>query len=309
MKIGYFGDGPWAHQALDRIRRRTGRRVEFVVARHPKPDPVLRAEAKSMGAPFYSPKNVNEPGFVRLIREHSVDINVSMSFDQIMHPEIIGAAPMGFINCHAGALPFYRGRNVLNWVLINGESSFGVTVHYIDVGIDTGDIIIQRMEPIGPNDTYPDLLQRAYPLCAEALDQALCLLERGDAPRRKQNEIDQVGMYCRRRKTGDEALDWSWSSQRLHNFIRGITRPGPGARCGNLAILRSMMPTGHIQYAAAPGEVIDRTPQGNLVRTGDGALFVTSVARVGRDGALGSSFVPNFLPGMLLVAATEQQLL
>jgi methionyl-tRNA formyltransferase len=65
-----------------------------------------------------------------------------MSFNQIFKSEIINLPRLKTINCHAGKLPFYRSRNILNWVLINDEKEFGITVHYVDEGIDTGDIIL-----------------------------------------------------------------------------------------------------------------------------------------------------------------------
>ena len=75
-----------------------------------------------------------------------------MSFDQIFKNEIINAINNNIINCHAGKLPFYRGRNILNWVLINDEKKFGITVHYIDEKIDCGDIILQRLFKITDQD-------------------------------------------------------------------------------------------------------------------------------------------------------------
>ena len=77
-----------------------------------------------------------------------------MSFNQIFKREMIDLPKYGTINCHAGKLPFYRGRNILNWALINDEKEFGITVHYMDEGIDTGDIIVQRTYPIGEEDDY-----------------------------------------------------------------------------------------------------------------------------------------------------------
>ena len=77
-----------------------------------------------------------------------------MLVDQILEPAIIEMAPEGFINCHAGALPFYRGRNVLNWVLINGDDRFGVTVHEMEEQIDTDDIVLQRFAEIEASDDY-----------------------------------------------------------------------------------------------------------------------------------------------------------
>ena len=87
-----------------------------------------------------------------------------MSFDQIFKSEIIYLSKHKIINCHAGKLPFYRGRNVLNWVLINDEE-FGITVHYVDEGIDTGDIILQKKFPISDQDNYKTLLEKSYRMC------------------------------------------------------------------------------------------------------------------------------------------------
>ena len=77
------------------------------------------------------------------------------------------------INCHAGKLPFYRGRNILNWALINDEKEFGVTVLYMDEGIDTGDIVLQKTFPITEMDDYSTLLNRAYQECASLLFQSI----------------------------------------------------------------------------------------------------------------------------------------
>ena len=94
-----------------------------------------------------------------------------MSFNQIFKKEIINLPLLKTINCHAGKLPFYRGRNILNWVLINDEKEFGVTVHYMDEGIDTGDIIMQDSFSISGLDDYSTLLLRSYEACAACIVQ------------------------------------------------------------------------------------------------------------------------------------------
>jgi methionyl-tRNA formyltransferase len=142
MKIGYFGDGRWAQKSLRKILAMDGIEVTFIVPRFKNPDSELRKIADEEGIPFLVTKNVNTKEFIQLIDKYSADLFVSMSFDQILKEDFLRVPPKGTINCHAGALPFYRGRNVLNWVLINDEKSFGVTVHYVDKGIDTGDIMV-----------------------------------------------------------------------------------------------------------------------------------------------------------------------
>ena len=91
---------------------------------------------------------------------HSPDLNLSVSYDQIIRRPLLEAAPLGFVNFHAGKLPIYRGRNVVNWALINGETEIGLTAHFMDEGIDTGDILLQRTLPIAWTDTYGDVLSR-----------------------------------------------------------------------------------------------------------------------------------------------------
>lgn len=305
MRIGYFADGPWAHKALDRILQFPSVfHVVFIVPRYDRADPVLREYSERLKIPFITGEDVNAPEFIERIRPYNADINVSMSFNQILKKDILTAAPKGFINCHAGALPFYRGRNILNWALINGEEKFAVTVHYVDEGIDTGDIILQRFAKIGPEDDYSTVLDKAIGLCAEVLPEALSLIAGGREVRTSQSSIHPVGFYCSRRKAGDEFIDWSLTSRQIHNFIRGITLPGPGARSylngGQIAVLSSEIIAGAPDYIDRPGTAVGRDGDGVVVKTGDNTIKITSVADILRDGGLGKSKKPDIKIGACL---------
>jgi methionyl-tRNA formyltransferase len=208
------------------------------------------------------------------------------------------------INVHAGALPFYRGRNVLNWAIINGETSFGVTCHYVDEGIDTGDIIEQRMLPIGQDDDYAVVLGAAQVACADVLHEALGALALGNVRRRQQNSIHPVGFYCGRRVRGDEILDWNQPASRVHDFIRGIAPPAPGARtwagATEYAVLRSRQIVDACVYIGTPGEVVGRDGEGIVVKCQDSTLRVQLVARIGADGLAGAPEVPRLKIGTRL---------
>lgn len=300
MRIGYFGDGTWAHEALERIVQMPGMEVAFIVGRFRTPDMKLHDMARRLGIPFLSSADVNSREFMEQVSAFAPDLNVSMSFDQIFRRELINAAPMGFINCHAGALPFYRGRNILNWVLINGESSFGVTVHYVDEGIDTGDIILQRHLTIDDDDDYASLLTKAVGACGDLLPEALLLLMEGKAPRNPQTSIHPVGFYCGIRQAGDEVIDWNRSSRDLHNFVRALVPPGPGARtyCGGreISILKTEIIQGAPIYKDCPGRIVGRSESGVTVKTADTTLLVRSLAWVSA-GALQEPFTPCFSIG------------
>lgn len=307
MKIGYFADGPWSHLALEKIIQDGRFEICFIVPRFDTQDPVLAACAERLGINFLPLQNVNSSENLDILGRYKADIFVSMSFNQILKKQIINLAPKGFINCHAGALPYYRGRNILNWALINDAKEFGVTVHYVNEGIDTGDIITQRKSAISDSDTYATLLDRAIELCADTLLESLVEIASGNVHARPQSEIHPVGFYCGRRVQGDEWIDWNWSSRRIFNFVRGITTPGPGARTvlngHELIVEKSEIITNALDYIGTPGEIVGVQNNGIVVKTGDATILLVDVVppsglrfRIGqRLGLNYSAIVRNLL--------------
>ena len=230
LKIGYFADGPWSHQALAKLLLDETLQVCFICARNDAPDPILKAKAAESDLSFITHPNINSEKFKDWIISYQCDLFVSMSFNQIFRNELINLPLHKTINCHAGKLPFYRGRNILNWALINDEKEFGITVHYVDDGIDTGDIILQRCYPITDKDNYATLLDCAYEGCAVNLYDAIKKIQSNNVTAISQKTIHPLGLYCSGRREGDERLDWNQKSRDVFNFIRAICRPGPEAR-------------------------------------------------------------------------------
>lgn len=278
MIIGYFADGPWAHRALEKLLANDGIKVAFICARYNAPDQVLRTRAERQGIPFLVHPNINSREFLASIENHECDLFVSMSFNQIFRKATIETPPLGTINCHAGKLPFYRGRNILNWALINDESEFGITVHYVDEGIDTGDIIRQKCFPISDNDDYSTLLERAYIGCADLLAEAIEDIMHGKVERQVQSNIHPLGFYCTARAPGDERLNWNQPSRRIFNFIRAICPPGPAARCflgdKEIRIIRIEYLADAPVYIGVPGSVLAKDKAGFLVKTSDSYVRV-----------------------------------
>ena len=304
MKIGFFGDGPWAERALLPLMQDPHYTIAFVAVRASRPDPKLIEMAKRHSIPLLCPASVNSDEGLADIGRFGADLHVSMSYDQILRAPILGLPPRGTLNCHAGALPFYRGRNPLTWAIINGEPEFGVTVHWVDLGIDTGDIVRQVKTPIKATDTYATLLASAEELCASTLVQAISDVHGGTDQRIVQATIDPVGMYCCRRREGDEEIDWTSNAVSIERFVRALVPPGPGARTlwkdTPYAILAAEKIDGARPYAGAAGEVIGRDSDGVLVKSGDAFLRLTRWAPVHQDGTLGAATVPNALRGQRL---------
>jgi len=250
------------------------------------PDQQLQRLAKDAGMYCTSSGNINSPEFLDWARNQSCDLFVSMSFDQIFKRQTIDTPGLGTINCHAGKLPFYRGRNVLNWALINDEPEFGITVHYVDESIDTGDIILQRAYPITDDDNYATLLETAYTECPRLLHQAVDLILQDRVQPVRQSMIHPVGMYCPARGPGDEILDWNQTSREIFNFVRAICEPGPMARtwlvdeeiCINEVQLVPQAPI----YMGIPGAVLfvqDKIP---FVKTRDSMIGINDYRKQGR---------------------------
>jgi len=279
IKIGYFADGLWSHQALDKLLSDETLEVGFICARNDTPDPVLKVKASENGLDFITHPMINSAEFLGWMRDYECDLFVSMSFNQIFRNGFINLPPLKTINCHAGKLPFYRGRNILNWVLINDEKEFGITVHYVDEGIDTGDIILQRCYPITDKDNYATLLECAYEGCATNLYDAIKAIQNNDVTVIPQESIHPIGLYCSARREGDERLEWNQKSRDVFNFVRGICRPGPEARTflgdDEMKINRiQYLPDAPI-YKGIPGAVVGVVSDAFFVKTADSYIKVT----------------------------------
>jgi methionyl-tRNA formyltransferase len=278
FRIGYFADGPWSHRALAKLLSDETLEVAFICARDDNPDGILKAEAAKRNLEFVTHPNINSENFLSRMKAYDCDLFVSMSFNQIFRSELINLPPRKTINCHAGKLPFYRGRNILNWALINDEKEFGITVHYVDQGIDTGDIIMQRCYPITDEDNYATLLERAYEGCAANLYDAVKIVQKNDASPIPQDDIHPMGFYCTARRDGDERLDWNQKSRDVFNFVRAICRPGPEARTflgdKELKINRVQYIAGAPDYKGIAGAVVGLDNEAFFVKTSDSYIKV-----------------------------------
>ena len=286
LNIGYFADGPWSHETFHKLIIDSDIKFSFICVRNDSTDETLKNLAKKYNIDFLRHKNVNSSEFISIIAKYNCDLFVSMSFNQIFRSKFINLAKYKTINCHAGKLPFYRGRNVLNWALINDEKEFGITVHYVDEGIDTGDIILQRNFKITYQDNYKSLLEKAHIECANILFDAILLFKKGNVKAYKQTEVHPVGFYCNARKLGDEILNWNQKSREVFNFVRAICRPGPSARAfikkKEMKINKVELIDSAPNYKSIVGAVVNKTSDSFLVKTKDSFVKVTEFEFDGR---------------------------
>jgi methionyl-tRNA formyltransferase len=277
LGVVLFGDGAWAAESL-RALQETPHRALGVVLRARPSDSSLGDTARSLGVPVLQPAAVNDQSVAERLRSWAPDLGLSIAYNQIFRRPVLEIPRAGLLNFHAGMLPFYRGRNVINWALINGERELGLTAHFVDEGIDTGDLLLQRRLPIGWTDGYGDVLCRAVQAMPSLVVDALDLVVGGRYTRTPQPAI---GTYFAGRGEGDEWLAWSDSSVNLHNMVRAITRPGPGARTmrgtRQVTVWRAYCDPEWPKYLATPGQVVGREAGGVLVKTGDSTLLLQEV--------------------------------
>lgn len=284
-RIVLFGDGPWAARSLELLAAE-GYPIAGVIERVAPSDGSLGEVARTLGVPLLRPAKAGAPAFVAELAALAPELGLSISYNQILRRPLLDLPRHGVVNFHAGMLPRYRGRNVINWAIINGEEEIGLTAHQVDEGIDTGAIILQRALPIGWTDTYGDVLQRVVDAFPALVADTVRLIASGRAVAVPQDE--SAATYFGGREDGDEWLDWSATSRELHNKIRAITRPGPGARTiigdRQAVIWRAHYEPHWPCYTATPGQVVGRCEDGSaIVKTGDSTIRISEVQLAGEE--------------------------
>ncbi len=287
LRLVLLGDGAWAARSLERLQAGPHEVLAVLLRQRPS-DSSLADAARRFGMPLHRPARVNAEDTLALLAGLAPDLLVSIAYDQILRAPVRAVARRGAINFHAGMLPYYRGRNVINWALINGETEIGLTSHWMDDGIDTGDILLQRSVPVGWTDTYGDLLARLTRAMPDLVAETLDGIATGTLAGRTQR--DHPGTYFGKRDEGDEWLDWSDTSRNLHNKVRAITHPGPGARTQlgdtSVVIWRAFYDPAWPTYMAIPGQVVGQNDRGAIVKTGDSTLLVERIEVEGQGETL-----------------------
>ncbi|OQY43611.1 MAG: bifunctional UDP-glucuronic acid oxidase/UDP-4-amino-4-deoxy-L-arabinose formyltransferase [Desulfobacteraceae bacterium 4572_87] len=183
--------------------------------------------AASHNIPVYAPEDINHPLWVQRIRDLDPEIIFSFYYRDLVQSPILDIPQNGCLNLHGSLLPRYRGRVPINWVLVNGETKTGVTLHYMTTRPDDGDIVSQAPIEIAEDDTAVSLHQKAATTAGEMLDEILPVLRAGKAPRVPQDHTK--ASYYGGRTPADGEIDWAMPAFRVKNLVRAVTRPFPGA--------------------------------------------------------------------------------
>ncbi len=209
-----------------------GVEVALVVTHQDNPQETIWFESVARLAgchciPTITPQDPNHPALVEALRSLHPDFIFSFYYRHMLGADLLNIPTQGAYNLHGSLLPKYRGRVPVNWAVIHGEKETGATLHAMTVKPDQGDIVAQVSVPIGPDDTAFEVFERLVPAATHMLEHVLGPLLNGSAPHTPQN-LSQ-GSYFGGRRPEDGRIDWQQSAQQIHNLVRGVAPPYPGA--------------------------------------------------------------------------------
>ena len=228
MRIIYMGTPDFAKESLEAIYN-AGHEILAVVTNPDKPkgrgmkmmeSPVKRY-AVEKGLKIYQPEKVkNNTQFIEEMKELKPDVICVVAYGKILPKEILDIPSKGCINVHGSLLPKYRGAAPIQWAIINGEKTTGVTTMYMDIGMDTGDMILKKETAIGENETTGELWERLAKIGAELLVETLQKIEDGTAPRIPQGEQFTMAPMLNKEMS---KIDWeNKSAEQIKNLVRGL---------------------------------------------------------------------------------------
>ncbi|MGB5064445.1 MAG: formyltransferase [Candidatus Competibacter sp.] len=241
----------------------------------------VAATAAEYGIPAIAPEDPNVQEELRRIRELAPDFLFSFYYRRMLAPELLAIAARGALNMHGSLLPKYRGRVPVNWAIIHGETETGATLHYMTAKPDAGDLVGQTAVPILPDDTAREVFDKVTLVAELTLCRALPALLAGTAPRIAQDL--SKGRYFSGRKPEDGRIDWSWPAARIHNLVRAVAPPYPGAFT-TVAGQPARVLSSRVIEAATPAitALLERAGDRLVARcAGGGALFVPALEIAG----------------------------
>jgi methionyl-tRNA formyltransferase len=229
LRIILIGQAAFAEKTLEKL---VGKDDEVVAVYCPldppngKFDPV-KQKALQLGVPVRQHKSLKAAE----VRDEFIELNADLAIfafvTQIVPPQVFSVPRLGSICFHPSLLPKYRGASAINWALIKGETVTGLTLFWVDQGIDTGPILLQKEVKVEPDDTTGSLyFNKIFPLGVEAIGEAVDLIKAGDPPRIAQDE--SKASYDPPCRDEHAEIDWSKPAQQVYNLIRGCD-PQPGA--------------------------------------------------------------------------------
>jgi methionyl-tRNA formyltransferase len=287
VRIVFWGTPEFAVPALRAIADE-GHDVAGVVTQPDRPagrgrgvsQSAVKREALEMGVPVLQPERARGEEFMAELRALQPELSVVVAYGQILKPEVLELPRLGSINIHASLLPELRGAAPIQWAIVRGYESTGVTIMRMEAGLDSGPMLISAEEPILPDDSGAELTRRLSAVGAEAVVEALALIESGQIVEEVQDHSRAT--YAPKIERETARIDWSLPAEEVALFIRGMDDvPGAWTMHGARGAVKLFRPAVRPE-SGEPGTVLAVGADGVLVACGTGALMIREVQPPGK---------------------------
>ncbi len=307
MRVVFIGTGEIGVPTLRVLLESSAHQVIGVVTQPDKPagrdqqirPPSIKAALAGSAMPFFQPARIRSEEAVVHLRSWAPEVIVVMAYGQILPRAVLEIPSRACLNLHASLLPRHRGAAPVQAALVAGDRETGITVIYMDEGLDTGDILLKKMLPILPDETGGSLHDRLASLAPAALLEALDLLERGTAPRLRQDASRAT--YAPKLNRDQGRINWNEPAELIERKIRAYD-PWPGAftclrdptGAGLARKLKLFRATAVAQVAGPPGAVFTPNESQLLIATARGALRLEEVQLEGKRRMQAAEFLRGF---------------
>lgn len=288
MKIVFMGTPDFSVGALEALIK-AGHEICLVVTQPDKPKgrsgamqfPPVKECAVKYDIPVFQPERIKKPEAVSVLKEYEADIYVVAAFGQLLSQEILDIPKYGCVNIHASLLPKYRGASPIQQAVIDGEEKSGVTIMQMELGMDTGAILYQKEMELDPKETGESLFEKLAVLGAEAIVEALPLIENGEIEPIPQDEEKATHVKMITKTQG--LIDFSKSAIEIERLIRGMNSWPSAYTYLNGKQLKIW--DGDVTEGAKegqPGEIVRVEKSAFYVQTGEGLLKINELQLEGK---------------------------
>ena len=304
MRVVFIGTGGIGMPALQALLQSGEHQLTGVVTQPDKPvgrehriepSPIKKALIGTK-IPILQPARIKDRESIEEIRALLPDVIVVMAYGQILPRAILEIPSLACLNLHASLLPRHRGAAPIQAAIASGDSETGITVMYMDKGLDTGDILLHRKIDILPTDTGGSLHDRLAQIAPDALLESLQLLAKAIAPRVPQNNA--LATYAPKLNRDDGKIDWAERAEVIERKVRAFN-PWPGAfttvaaKSGKPRSLK-IFSASIVDLAAAPGEILATEERSLVIAAGDRGLSLEEVQPEGRRRMTSAEFLRGF---------------
>lgn len=247
-------------------------------------------KAKDLKVPFFNDVRINSPQIIGIMKEAHADIAVSVNWLTVIREEACSCFKYGILNAHCGDLPKYKGNATPNWAILNGESRYAVSIHYMEPGsLDSGNIVLKKYYPIREQTTITEIYRNMNKVIPELFGEALDMIEQSGYAGEEQSRNPVDSLRCFPRIPTDSFIDWSCSCDEILKIIRASGRPFSGAFTyyGTIKVfIYNARKDGYeMPCLVVPGQVVkvDRNRHIVEVAAGDGVIIIEKVTVDGKE--------------------------